>query len=71
MTLHDLWVALALMAVIEGLFYAAFPHRMRRMMAQVSQQPPDLLRLSGLALAMVGLGVLWLLVRLQAPLPCP
>ncbi len=64
MTPHDLWVALALMAVIEGLFYAAFPDHMRRMMAQVSQQPPGILRIAGFFLAVTGLGVLWLLVRL-------
>jgi uncharacterized protein YjeT (DUF2065 family) len=64
MSLHDLWVALGLMAVLEGLLYAAFPEQMKRMMAQISQQPGEILRLTGLLVAITGVASLWLLERL-------
>lgn len=61
MTLADLWTALALMAVIEGVLYALFPEAMRRIMASVLAQPVDVMRLTGLMVAALGVGSLWML----------
>jgi len=57
----DLMTALALVLVIEGLAWAAFPEAMKRMMAQVLVMPPDLLRGVGLFMAILGLGGVWLM----------
>lgn len=56
----DLMTALALVLVIEGLAWAAFPEAMKRMMAQVLVMPCDLLRGIGLFMAILGLGGVWL-----------
>ena len=56
----DLLTALALVLVIEGIAWAAFPEAMKRMMAQVLVMPPDLLRGVGLFMAILGLGGIWL-----------
>jgi uncharacterized protein YjeT (DUF2065 family) len=56
----DLMTALALVLVIEGLAWAAFPEAMKRMMAQILVMPPDLLRGVGLFMAIIGLGGVWL-----------
>ncbi len=56
----DLATALALILVIEGALYALFPAGMMRMMRLLLQQPPESLRTAGLAVAIVGVGLLWL-----------
>jgi uncharacterized protein len=61
--MSDLFAALALALVIEGLLYAAFPEQMKRMIAQVIELPPQHLRLGALVIAGVGL-VLLALVRM-------
>lgn len=57
----DLWTALALVLVIEGLAYAAFPGPMKRAVAMVLAMPNGALRLSGLIGAIVGLVLVWLI----------
>jgi uncharacterized protein YjeT (DUF2065 family) len=59
----DLWTALALVLVIEGVLYALFPEGMKRMIAQMMMVPPSVLRMAGLAAAVTGVGVVWLLRR--------
>lgn len=59
MTTHALWQALALMAVIEGVMYAVFPDGMKRLIAQVQEQPSDALRMVGLGVAFLGVACLW------------
>ena len=59
--MHDLLTALALLLVIEGLLYAAFPGGMRRLLVQVMEMPSQVLRSGGLVAAVVGIGCLWLL----------
>jgi uncharacterized protein len=56
----DLMTALALAVTIEGILYALFPEGMKRMMAEAIKQPPALLRIAGLAAAVAGVFVLWL-----------
>jgi uncharacterized protein YjeT (DUF2065 family) len=57
----DLLTALALVLVIEGMFLALFPHRLRQVLAMMEQMTPDALRLGGLAAAGIGVLLVWLL----------
>ena len=57
----DLWTALALVLVIEGLLYAAFPEQMKRLVARVLVLPAGALRAGGLIAAVLGVAVVWLL----------
>ncbi|MCB9947286.1 MAG: DUF2065 family protein [Rhodospirillaceae bacterium] len=59
--MDDLLTALALLLVLEGLLYAAFPDGMKRMIAQLLEVPGHALRAAGLAAAVVGIACLWLL----------
>jgi len=61
MTVGDLWTALALMAVIEGVIYALFPTHIKRMMEMARLQSDDTLRMFGLAVAFLGVASLWAL----------
>jgi uncharacterized protein YjeT (DUF2065 family) len=61
MTLLDLWTALALMAVVEGLLYALFPSAMRQALLQISAIGAEALRPVGLLVASLGVAALWLL----------
>ena len=54
----DLFAALALAIVIEGLLYAAFPDQMKRMVAQMLEMPSGQLRWVALGVAAVGLVLL-------------
>jgi uncharacterized protein YjeT (DUF2065 family) len=57
--LSDLFTAMALVLVIEGVLYALFPEAMQRMMVQAIQAPPSVLRNGGLVAAVIGGGVVW------------
>ena len=57
----DLWTALALVLVIEGVIYAAFPGPMKRAVASVLALPDNVLRTTGLIVAAVGLLLVWLI----------
>ena len=46
--MRDLWTALALVLVIEGVLYALFPEGMKRAAARALLVPPQTLRLAGL-----------------------
>lgn len=61
--MSDLWAALALAIIIEGLLYAAFPEQMKRMIMQVLEMPSHQLRWVALGVAGLGL-VLLAAVRL-------
>lgn len=61
MTIDDLWRALALMGVFEGVLYALFPRHLKRMMAYVQAQSDDNMRIIGLMIACLSVGWLWLL----------
>ncbi|SDG47108.1 DUF2065 domain-containing protein [Pelagibacterium luteolum] len=54
----DLFAALALAIVIEGLLYAAFPEQMKKMIAQVVTVPSGQMRIVALGVAAVGLVLL-------------
>lgn len=55
----ELFSALALAIIIEGLLYAGFPEQMKRMMAAVQAVPASTIRAVALACAAVGLVLLW------------
>ena len=57
----DFFTALALVLVIEGLFLAALPHRVRQILEMLETVPPEALRLGGLVAAAVGVFGVWLL----------
>lgn len=59
--MEDLYAAVALVLVIEGALYAAFPAGMKRMMAQAMEMPDHVLRLAGLGAAAVGVLAVWLI----------
>lgn len=61
--MEDLLAAFGLVLVIEGLLYAAAPERMKRMAAAIQPVPPGALRIGGVAAALLGLGVVWLVRR--------
>jgi uncharacterized protein YjeT (DUF2065 family) len=58
---HDLWVALALLLVIEGVMPFLAPNTMRRMLLEVARQDSRSLRLAGLASMLGGVGLLYLI----------
>lgn len=57
----DLLTAGALVLVIEGLLYAAFPDQMKRLLAQALSLPPANLRIGGVAAAALGVLCVWLI----------
>jgi len=57
----DLMTALALAITIEGVAYALFPDGMKKMMAQVLEQPSATIRSAGITAAIAGVIVLWLI----------
>jgi len=60
-TLHDLFVALALVLVIEGLLYAAFPRQMRSMVERMTLFTDTALRQTGIFTAAVGVAFIWII----------
>lgn len=58
--MHDLVAALGLLLAIEGLTFAAFPGAAKRAAEEVAQAPEGPLRLIGLAVAVAGVVVLWI-----------
>jgi uncharacterized protein YjeT (DUF2065 family) len=57
----ELFSALALVLVLEGLIYAAFPEHMKKLLASIQSMPASTIRAAALACAGVGLVLLWLL----------
>jgi uncharacterized protein YjeT (DUF2065 family) len=61
--MRDLWTALALVLVIEGVLYALLPEAMKRVAARALTVPPQTLRAAGLFAACIGVVLVWLLRR--------
>ena len=57
----DFFVAIGLVLVIEGALYALFPLGMKRMALSVEAIPSGMLRAVGLAAALAGVGIVWLI----------
>ena len=60
----DLWAALCLVAVLEGLFLFAAPGAWKRAAEQLQAMPDRQLRVVGGAVLVVGLACLWLVRHL-------
>jgi uncharacterized protein len=58
--MSDFLAALGLFFVIEGIFLAAFPSGAKRTMATVLSMPDGPLRIAGIASAVVGILIVWL-----------
>ncbi|HZQ12281.1 MAG TPA: DUF2065 domain-containing protein [Pseudolabrys sp.] len=58
--MSDFLAALGLVFVIEGLIFAAFPSQAKRAMTSVLETPEASLRIIGIASAVVGVIVVWL-----------
>jgi uncharacterized protein YjeT (DUF2065 family) len=58
--MSDFLVALGLVFVIEGIVFAAFPDAAKRAVTAMLETPDTVLRLVGLASAILGLLVVWL-----------
>jgi hypothetical protein len=56
----DLVVAIGLVFAIEGILFAAFPKIAKRAMSHVLDTPDPSLRLIGVASAVIGVFVVWL-----------
>ncbi len=56
----DLMTALGLALAIEGMAYALFPDGMRKMIAQVMEQPNSVIRSAGVVAAGAGVVIVWL-----------
>ena len=57
---QDLWVALALMLVLEGILPFLSPDGFRRMLIAVVQLDDRSVRISGLVSMLIGVGLLYL-----------
>jgi len=57
--MDDLWTAVGLVLVLEGVIYALFPQAMIDMMRKLPDISPQVLRLMGLMAVIVG----WLVVK--------
>ncbi len=57
----DFATAIGLALVMEGALYALFPEGMKKMMAYALAQPLGILRSVGLAAAIVGVCIVWLI----------
>lgn len=58
--MNDFLAALALVFIIEGLVFAAFPTHARKAMQSVVETPEATLRIVGIGSAIVGLIAVWL-----------
>jgi uncharacterized protein len=63
--MQDFLSALALLLVIEGLLFAAFPDSTRRAMLEAAKTPDDMMRRIGIISAIIGIAALWLVKRVM------
>ncbi len=57
--MSDLIVGIGLVFVIEGLFYAAFPNAMRKMVEDITKLPDSNIRMIGLFALLIGVAIVW------------
>jgi uncharacterized protein len=63
--MEDFLAALALLFVIEGLLFAAFPNATRRAMLEAARTPDEMVRKIGIACAVLGIAGLWVVRRVM------
>jgi uncharacterized protein YjeT (DUF2065 family) len=59
----DFLIGVGILFVLEGLLFAASPSWMRRAMKSAAMTPDNILRMVGIASAVVGLVLIWLVRR--------
>jgi uncharacterized protein YjeT (DUF2065 family) len=57
----DLFVAIGLVLALEGLLFAAFPGAAKQAMQSVLETPDQMLRAVGIASAVIGIVVIWII----------
>lgn len=57
----DFIVAIGLVLALEGLLFAAFPGAAKQAMANVLETPDNILRGVGIACAVIGIALIWLI----------
>lgn len=62
--MSDFLAALALLFVLEGLLFAAFPNAARRAMLEASQTPDGVVRKIGVGCAILGIVLLYVVRKL-------
>ena len=62
--MEDFLAALALLFVIEGLLFAAFPNATRRAMLEAAHTPDGMVRKIGIACAIAGVTLLFIVRRM-------
>jgi uncharacterized protein len=58
--MSDFLVAIGLVFALEGILFAAFPGPVKRAMTHVTETPDSILRMIGIASAVIGVIVVWL-----------
>jgi uncharacterized protein len=58
--MSDLAAAIGLVLVIEGIFYAGFPHAAKGFMRRAVEMPDGAFRSAGLGGLAIGLAIVWL-----------
>ena len=61
MTLTGLLQGMAVVLALEGIAYALAPAAMRRALSALAEAPEQRLRLGGLAVAVAGVAIAWML----------
>ena len=59
--MKELLIGFGVLCVIEGLTFAAFPQAMRRAMEAALEHSENLLRITGLSVAVAALLLIWLM----------
>ena len=59
--MSDLFVAIGLVLVIEGLIYALFPTAMKSMVIEIAKLPEQSMRSFGLIAVCLGVLIVWLI----------
>jgi uncharacterized protein YjeT (DUF2065 family) len=60
---HDLWIALALMLIVEGVFPFLSPEGLRKVLAAIHEMSDAQLRFAGLTSMLLGVVLLYVINR--------
>lgn len=58
--MNTILTAIGLVLIIEGLLYGVFPSAAKRMGQILDETPPNIIQVTGIGVALVGLFVVWL-----------
>ena len=60
---HELWIALALLLILEGIFPFLSPDRVRKALAAIHQLSDSQLRFAGMTSMLIGVVLLYIINR--------